>query len=80
MLARLTEEIGEAARELSHLHGIKKKKSNEDLNELGQELSDVLFTVCCIANSHGIDLDKEWSKMIQEKNYGRDNQRYERKE
>lgn len=80
MHARLSEEIGEVARELNHLHGTKKKKLTEDTKDLGQELSDVLFTLCCIANSHKIDLQAEWDRMMKEKLYGRDNLRYERKE
>ena len=80
MQARLTEEIGEVARELNHMYGTKKKKSSEDMKSLGQELSDVIFTVCCIANSHKIDLQEEWRRMMDEKQYGRDNQRYERKD
>lgn len=79
MLARLTEETGEVARELNHMYGTKKKKPTEDTRDLGQELSDVLFTICCIANSHKINLQEEWKKMMQEKHYGRDNQRYEKK-
>ena len=79
MQARLTEEIGEVARELNHMYGTKKKKPSEDKKGLGDELLDVIFTVCCIANSHSIDLQEEWSKMMQEKLYGRDNNRYEKK-
>jgi len=79
MMARLTEETGEVARELNHIYGTKKKKSTEDTQDLGQELSDILFTICCIANSHGINLQNEWEKMMREKQYGRDNQRYEKK-
>jgi len=79
MLARLTEETGEVARELNHMYGTKKKKPTEDTRDLGQELSDVLFTICCIANSHKINLGEEWNRMMQEKHYGRDNQRYDKK-
>lgn len=78
-LARLTEETGEVAREINHLHGTKKKKSQEQTQELGQELADVIFTCRCIANNHKIDLELEWDRMMKEKHYGRDNQRYERK-
>ncbi len=78
-LARLTEETGEVAREINHLHGTKKKKPQEQTQELGQELADVIFTCCCIANNQDIDLESEWNKMMKEKHYGRDNQRYERK-
>jgi len=80
MLARLTEEIGEVARELNHIYGTKKKKSSEDTKSLGQELSDVIFTVCCMANSHNIDLQQEWERMMEEKQYGRDNQDMKEKE
>ncbi|MEK6871874.1 MAG: MazG nucleotide pyrophosphohydrolase domain-containing protein [Nanoarchaeota archaeon] len=79
MMARLTEEIGEVARELNHLYGTKKKKSSEENKYLGEELSDVLFTLCCIANRHAINLDEEWKKLMQAKQYGRDNGRFERK-
>jgi len=48
-------------------------------NNLGQELSDILFTVCCMVNSHEIDLEKEWSKMMNEKHYGRDQDRFDKK-
>jgi len=77
-LSCLAEEVGEVARELNHLHGTKKKKDEED--KLGKELADVMFTVCCIANSHGLKLQQYWNELMQKKLYGRDNQRFERKE
>ncbi len=80
MMARLTEETGEVAREINHMYGTKKKKPTEDTKSLGDELTDVMFTICCIANSHGIELQQTWEDNMKEKHYGRDNQRYERKE
>lgn len=79
ILARLAEETGELAREVNHLFGTKKKKDGEPENTLGQELADIIFTVVCMANSQGINLQKEWEKMIREKNYGRDQERYTKK-
>ena len=79
-LARLAEETGEVAREINHLHGTKKRKPDEDEGNLGQELTEVIFTVCCIANNHGINLQEEWDRIMNEKHYGRDANRYERKE
>lgn len=79
-MACLTEETGEVARELNHLYGEKKRKSSEPEGNLGQELSQMLFTVSCIANSQGIDLQKEFDKMMEEKYYKRDANRYEKKE
>ena len=71
--------MGKMAHWICDEYGTKKKKSSEETKELSDELSDVIFTVCCIANSHGINLDDAWKKMMDEKHYGRDNQRYERK-
>ncbi len=79
-MARLSEETGEVAREINHLHGTKKKKSSEEIKELSDELVDVIFTVCCIANSHNINLDEAWEKMMDKKHYGRDANRFEKKE
>src|SRR3989344_4844129 len=79
ILARLTEETGELAREINHLYGTKKKKDGEQENSLGQELTDIIFTVACMANSHEINLSKEWEQMVDKKLYGRDNNRYDKK-
>lgn len=56
-LARLTEEVGELAREINHQHGPKRKKSDEDTGNIAEELGDILFTIASIANSLEIDLD-----------------------
>lgn len=78
MMARLTEETGEVAREINHLYGPKQRKPSEEEGNLGEELSDVIFTICCIANSEGIDLDKEF-RGVMEKCLRRDNDRFKRK-
>jgi NTP pyrophosphatase (non-canonical NTP hydrolase) len=57
LLARLTEETGEVAREYNHRFGAKKKKASEGENELALEMADVLFILICMANEQGIDLD-----------------------
>jgi len=79
-LAQLTEETGEVARELNHLYGHKKKKSEEQTSGLASELTEVLFVLCCIANKEDISLQEQWDKMMRERQYGRDNQRFERKD
>ncbi|MBX4210377.1 nucleotide pyrophosphohydrolase [Candidatus Parcubacteria bacterium] len=78
ILARMTEEVGEVARELNHRFGPKKKKPSEDTQELGVELADILFTICCLANSLGIRLDDAF-KQVMDKCYGRDKNRFEKK-
>jgi NTP pyrophosphatase (non-canonical NTP hydrolase) len=78
ILARLTEENGELARELNHRFGPKKKKATEDAKEVGDEIADIVFTVICLANSLNIDLDKAFGKMM-EKYRERDKNRWEKK-
>lgn len=78
ILARLTEEVGELARELNHRFGPKQKKESEDTREVGDEIGDILFTLSCLANSLKIDLDESWGRMMQ-KYHTRDKDRYERK-
>lgn len=56
-LARLIEEVGEVARVLNHRYGDKPKKPTESVDDLEDELGDVLWTVICLANQEGIDLD-----------------------
>ena len=78
ILTRLTEEVGEVARELNHMYGPKKKKPTEDTADLGGELADVIYTIVCLANSQNIDLDEAWGKMMDKIN-SRDKDRWEKK-
>lgn len=78
ILARLTEEVGELARELNHRFGAKKKKSTEKKQEVGDEIADIIFTLICLANSLSINLDKSFEKMMKKLNT-RDRKRYTKK-
>jgi NTP pyrophosphatase (non-canonical NTP hydrolase) len=64
MLARLTEELGELARALSHEEGFKKPKSGEEKGEVAEELCDLIFVAICLANSKGIDLDESFEAVM----------------
>ena len=77
-LARLTEEVGELAREINHRFGQKTKKPDEPEGDLAMELADILFVVICIANREGIDLDEAFGRMMA-KVEGRDRDRWTRK-
>lgn len=57
MMARLTEEMGELAREVNHYYGEKPKKTTEKERTIEEELGDVLFVMICMANSLHIDLE-----------------------
>lgn len=45
LITRLTEEVGELAREMNHYYGEKPKKSTEKENTVEDELGDILFVV-----------------------------------
>ena len=78
-LARLTEEVGELAREINHRFGEKRKKPGEPEGALAMELADIVFVVICIANSQQIDLDQAFDAMMR-KVRTRDDARWTRKE
>ncbi len=78
-LARLTEEVGELAREVNHRFGQKPKKPEEGAGSVAMELADILFVVICLANSQGIDLDQAFDAMMT-KVTARDAGRWTRKE
>ena len=63
-VARLTEEVGELAREINHRFGPKPKKQSEPNGSIAMELADILFVVICIANSQGLDLDDAFAQMM----------------
>jgi NTP pyrophosphatase (non-canonical NTP hydrolase) len=77
-LARLTEEVGELARELNHRFGPKTKKTDEPEGDLALELGDVLFVVVVLANQLGIDLEEAAERTL-EKYRVRDADRWERR-
>jgi NTP pyrophosphatase (non-canonical NTP hydrolase) len=58
MLARMTEELGELAREVNHFYGEKPKKKDEDEKTIQEELGDLLFVIICFANSLNINLEE----------------------
>lgn len=78
-LARLTEEVGELARELNHRHGKKTRKADEPEGDVALELADILFVVVVLANQMGIDLQEAVDRTLT-KYRVRDADRWERKE
>ena len=77
-MARLTEEVGELAREINHRFGQKTKKKGEPEGDLAMEMADILFVVICMANREGIDLQTAFDRMM-EKIEIRDAERWTRK-
>jgi NTP pyrophosphatase (non-canonical NTP hydrolase) len=78
-LARLTEEVGELAREINHRFGQKTKKDDEPEGDLAMEMADILFVLICIANREGLDLQMAFDRMM-EKVETRDADRWTRRD
>lgn len=64
ILARLIEEVGETARLLNHEYGPKVKKDGEAAQELGEEIADILYTLVCLANREGVDLQESFDGVM----------------
>ena len=73
-MAILTEEVGEVARIMARKYGEQSFKENEK-NNLGDELADVLWVLICIANQTGVDLSAALEKNFDKKTK-RDNKRH----
>ncbi|MEO8199599.1 MAG: nucleotide pyrophosphohydrolase [Gemmatimonadota bacterium] len=77
-MARLSEEVGELAREVNHRFGQKTKKPGEAEGDMGMEMADILFVLICMANREGIDLEDAFDRMMN-KVETRDATRWKRK-
>ena len=78
-LARLTEEVGELAREMNHRFGPKTKKADEPEGDVALELADILFVLVVLANQMDIDLQDALDRTMT-KYRVRDADRWERKD
>ena len=64
LMARLSEEVGEVARVISHENG-KTPKPGEAVGDLELELADALFVMLCMANAGGLSLERGFERMMQ---------------
>ncbi|HEY4602497.1 MAG TPA: nucleotide pyrophosphohydrolase [Cerasibacillus sp.] len=78
LMARMTEEVGELAREVNHYYGEKPKKASEQEKTIEEELGDMLFVLTCFANSLEIDLSQAFEQSMT-KIETRDKDRWTRK-
>ncbi len=66
-LGILMEEVGEVARLMTRTYGDQSFKPGDNSSGLADELADVLFVVCCIANQTGVDLTQAIEKNFEKK-------------
>lgn len=65
-MAVLTEEVGELARVMARRYGDQSFKAGETDN-LGEEMADILWVLCCLANQTGVDLTEAFSQSLEKK-------------
>lgn len=63
-MAQLSEEVGEVARIIARRYGEQSEKDSDKNKNLAEELSDVLFVVCCLANQTNCDLEKAFKEKL----------------
>lgn len=73
--AILMEEVGELARIMARRYGEQSEKESDRDKDLGDEMADIFFVLCCLANQTGIDLEQALEKNLQKKTK-RDAQRH----
>ena len=66
-MAVLMEEVGELARTMARRYGEQSEKESDKNKDLGDEMADILFVLCCLANQTGIDLDAALEKNLAKK-------------
>ena len=66
-MAQLTEEVGEVARIIARRYGEQSEKESDKNKDLGEELSDVVFVVLCLANQTGVDLQAAFDEKMEMK-------------
>lgn len=75
-MAILAEETGEVARVMARQYGDQVAKPGDKL-DLADELSDLIWVICAIANQTGIDLSEAFKNNI-EKKTARDANRFKK--
>lgn len=73
-MAVLSEEVGEVARVMARSYGDQVSKPGDNLN-LADELADVLWVICAIANQTGVSLTEALHRNLEKKSL-RDKNRF----
>lgn len=73
-MAVLSEEVGEVARVIARSYGDQVPKPGDNLN-LADELADVLWVLCAIANQTGVNLTEAFHRNLEKKSL-RDKNRF----
>jgi NTP pyrophosphatase (non-canonical NTP hydrolase) len=64
MMLRLTEEVGELAREINHTYGLKPKRADEPSGSVALEIGDCLFVLISLANALDLNLEQVFTDVM----------------
>lgn len=64
-MLKITEEVGELAREINYVYGQKDRKIEDKKEDIGSEIADIIFVLICLSNSLEIDMEKSFKKMME---------------
>lgn len=65
--AILMEEVGELARIMARVYGDQSFKNSDLEVNLSDEMADILWVLCCLANQTGVNLTEAFQNNIQKK-------------
>ena len=71
----LMEEVGELARIMARTYGEQSFKESDKKHSLGDEMADILWVLCCLANQTGVDLTAAFEQNLAKKT-ARDKERH----
>lgn len=77
--AILMEEVGELARLMARKYGEQSFKNQEEAQNIGDEMADVLWVLTCLANQTGVNLTEAIEKNFEKKTQ-RDSERHKQNE
>ncbi|MCW3113949.1 MAG: nucleotide pyrophosphohydrolase [Segetibacter sp.] len=78
-LGILMEEVGELSRLMVRKYGEQSFKDSDKGKELADEMADVFWVLCCLANQTGVDLTTAFEKNLEKKTF-RDVERHQNNE
>ena len=65
--AVLMEEVGELARIMAREYGEQSYRKGADKGNLADEMADVFWVLCCLANQTGVDLEAAFHQNLEKK-------------
>jgi len=65
--AVLMEEVGELARIMAREYGEQSYREGAERGDLADEMADIFWVLCCLANQTGVDLDTAFRLNLEKK-------------